>query len=338
MVFVRALFIGDIHIKFNNLGEVDKVISYIKKNVDTSRIDAAILAGDILDTHGVVHTQLMNKAYELINSLTNNGVHTYVLVGNHDYIDNSQFCSDNHWMAGVKGVNKSFTIVDSPIAIFDGTLVLVPYVPNGRFKEALNLYLDENTWTSARCIFAHQEFRGCKMGAIVSENGDEWDESLPHVISGHIHEKQRPQKNIYYPGSAINHSFGNDSQGISIFSVETRGDIREECIDMGFEKKRIEYITVEEAQNRFERDELVLKKNFKYSLEGTRVEIAEFKKTTTYKSIIKVCKVVFRERKVNDADKKARPVKRFTEILYEKVVGDSTDKLVDDYKIIIPKI
>lgn len=336
---IRALFIGDIHIKFSNIPDVDNVISYIKMNVDTTRVDVAILAGDILDTHGVVHTQLMNKAFELINSLTNNGVQTYVLVGNHDYIDNSQFCSGNHWLGGVKGMSKSFTIVDSPITILDGSLVLVPYVPNGRFKEALNLHLDEKRWSTAKCIFAHQEFKGCKMGAIVSENGDKWDESLPNVISGHIHEKQRPQKNIYYPGSSINHSFGNDSQGISIFTIGG-DDIEEECIDMGFEKKKIEYITIEEVRDRFNQDKLVLKKNFKYSLEGTQVEIVEFKKTTVYQSILNACKVVFRERKLvpDKRRKKNGAIQSFTEILYEKVVGDSADKLFDDYKIIIPKV
>lgn len=325
---VRVLFVGDVHIKFNNTGEVDKVISYIK-HLDSTKIDVAVLAGDILDTHGVVHTQLMNKAYELINSLINNGIRTYVLVGNHDYIDNSQFCSENHWMAGVKGANERFVIVDSPISIFEGTLILVPYIPTGRFKEALNLYLGENIWSASKCIFAHQEFKGCKMGAIVSENGDKWDESLPDVISGHIHEKQRPQKNIYYPGSAINHSFGNDSQGMSIFEISEDG-IEEERIDMGFEKKKIEYITVKEALNRFERDQLVLGKNFKYSLEGTRAEIAEFKKTAVYKLILGSCKVVFRERK-SDKSRKKKSVKNFTEILYEKV---TEAKLLDDYTII----
>lgn len=333
----RVLFIGDIHIKFNNLDEVDKVISYIRKNVDTSRVDIAILAGDILDTHGIVHTQLMNKAYELINSFTTNGVQTYVLIGNHDYIDNSQFCSENHWMAGVKKLGQNFTIVDSPIAIFDKTLVLVPYVPNGRFKEALNLHLDEDIWTNTKCIFAHQEFRGCKIGSIISETGDYWENSLPNVISGHIHEKQRPQKNIYYPGSVINHSFGNDSQGISIFTIESN-DIEEECIPMDFQKKKIEYITIEEIQNRFKQDKLDLNTNFKYSLEGSQVEIAEFKKTTMYKTITKVCKVVFRERKVVDKRCKKGIVKNFTEILYEKVVEDSSDKLIDDYKVILSKM
>ncbi len=34
------------------------------------------------------------------------------------------------------------------------------------------------------------------------------DHSFPLVISGHIHSEQRPQKNIFYPGSVIQHAFG----------------------------------------------------------------------------------------------------------------------------------
>ncbi len=46
------------------------------------------------------------------------------------------------------------------------------------------------------------------MGAIESIEGDKWDHSFPLVISGHIHSEQRPQKNIFYPGSVIQHAFG----------------------------------------------------------------------------------------------------------------------------------
>ncbi len=31
---------------------------------------------------------------------------------------------------------------------------------------------------------------------------------FPLVISGHIHSEQRPQKNIFYPGSVIQHALG----------------------------------------------------------------------------------------------------------------------------------
>ncbi len=57
--------------------------------------------------------------------------------------------------------------------------------------------IDNEWWKNVNCIFAHQEFYGCKMGAIESIEGDKWDHSFPLVIRGHIHSEQRPQKNIF---------------------------------------------------------------------------------------------------------------------------------------------
>ncbi len=54
---------------------------------------------------------------------------------------------------------------------------MVPYVPPGRFVEALNI-IDNEWWKNVNCIFAHQEFYGCKMGAIESIEGDKWDHSF----------------------------------------------------------------------------------------------------------------------------------------------------------------
>ena len=83
-------------------------------------------------------------------------------------------------------------------------------MPPGRFHEALGT----KKWTDATCIWAHQEFYGCKMGAIVSVEGDKWDLHSPLVISGHIHSKQRPQENVYYSGSAMQHAFGESEKNI----------------------------------------------------------------------------------------------------------------------------
>ena len=68
------------------------------------------------------------------------------------------------------------------------------------------MVLEGETWELADCIFAHQEFRGCKMGKEISK-GDEWNAEYPLVISGHIHDYQIVGKNILYPGSSIQHTY-----------------------------------------------------------------------------------------------------------------------------------
>jgi hypothetical protein len=61
-------------------------------------------------------------------------------------------------------------------------------------------------------IFAHQEFYGVKMGAIESKIGDKWDEKNPVVISGHIHQWQRLQSNIFYTGTPRQIGFGDKTK------------------------------------------------------------------------------------------------------------------------------
>ena len=103
---------------------------------------------------------------------------TYILVGNHDYISNTQFLTTNHWMNAMKEW-KNVVIVDKVIQqnINDLSFVFVPYVFPGRFQEALNtIHIDGINKIS--CIFAHQEFKGCKLGAILSDIGDVWDEKM----------------------------------------------------------------------------------------------------------------------------------------------------------------
>ena len=110
---------------------------------------------------------------------------------------------------------ENLVIVDKVIhiEIDDKLFTLLPYVPNGRFIEALDTNTEKD-WTKSNCIFAHQEFVGCKMGHIISEQGDVWDNSYPQIVSGHIHSRQFVQDNIYYPGAALQHAFGESEKNV----------------------------------------------------------------------------------------------------------------------------
>jgi UDP-2,3-diacylglucosamine pyrophosphatase LpxH len=109
---MRFLFIGDIHIKHANLSEISIVVDSIKSQTD---VDYIVFAGDILDTHERVDVQLLNVAYDMIN-VSRNVTKTFVIVGNHDMINNQQFLTDAHWMNGMKEWNN-VTVVDKPTVI-----------------------------------------------------------------------------------------------------------------------------------------------------------------------------------------------------------------------------
>lgn len=338
----QILFIGDVHIKFNNLKEVEilenKIIE-LKEN-----ITFVVIAGDVLDTHEKINTQLLNKAYNFIQTCRRKAP-VYVLVGNHDYINNQQFLTSNHWMNGLKEWDNIY-IVDKPTYYDKGKYLFMPYVPVGRFIEALGVSEEVNgpnfDWKKCICIFAHQEMKNCKMGPIQSIEGDEWDLDWPMLISGHIHERQCVQKNILYPGSVINHSFGNDNQGLSLISFSDRGgknfELSELKIDIGLEKKSIIY----EQLDSIEKVKLnQITKNNKLSLEGEMKDIAAFKKTKTYKTLIdKQIKVVFRV-KSNDVNNhqdtksdSAATLTPFSNILTNLIVKETDNELEKDFQYI----
>lgn len=313
---MKVLFIGDIHIKHNN---IDKVDILQKKVNDLSRpVDYIVLAGDILDTHEKIDSQLMNRAYNLIISLRKRA-RVYVLVGNHDYINNQQFLTENHWMNGMKQW-ENVTIVDKPVV--ENGFVFMPYVPPGRFVEGLG----DCDWRNQFCIFAHQEFKGCSMGAIESIDGDDWDPTWPHVISGHIHSCQRPRSNVYYPGSVINHAFGCDSQGLSLFNFSRDGNYTEERIDLGFVKKQTMFVTTKDTIPNLTSDT-------RLSVTDTRANIDAFKKSTMFKDLQKKkIKVVF---KLGEPQRVVQPIKPFPDIFAQIVDAEKDEDLTRDYKTIL---
>ena len=151
------LCIGDPHFKVSNIDEVNIFIERITKLTEDIKPDAIIMMGDLLDTHEKIHSIPLNKAYEFIDKLRKISI-TYCIVGNHDYYNNSQFLTENHWLNGMKEW-KNVVIVDKVILqeINGYKYILCPYVYPGRFKEAMEtLDVDLN---EVDCFnFPHQTY------------------------------------------------------------------------------------------------------------------------------------------------------------------------------------
>ena len=280
---MKILCVGDVHIKVNNLGLIDQLENKIIETLrDNPKIEMVVLLGDILHDHERLHTLAMNRAFSFIKTLAG-CVSVYVLVGNHDYIQNDQFLTENHWMVMLKNNVKNVTIVDHVEQVyFSGTkyLTFVPYVPNGRFVEALETTsLD---WRGSSFIFAHQEFRGADLGATSSAHGDEWGETLPMIVSGHIHGKQWIGENIFYVGSPFNHNFGETSDSVMLEIDCKSFELRE--IPLVFPKRRTLYTTLEGL------DGVVGAMNdvdhFRIFIQSSLVGFKGFQRTDQYKELI----------------------------------------------------
>lgn len=222
---VHILVIGDPHFTSTNSKETDCLTSEVRRVIDENvNIKHVVILGDTLDRHETVNTNVLYRVEQFFNAIldSRNDIMLYVLIGNHDIPNNKIYMSEIHPFK--RWEDEKLHIINKTrlITIDDMGFLMVPYVPPGRFNEAIHGFD-----TCYRCIFAHQEFKGCKMGHIISENGDPILEDVD-IISGHIHERQRIGK-LYYPGTPYQTNMGETSdKSISLLEfldndiIETR--------------------------------------------------------------------------------------------------------------------
>jgi hypothetical protein len=237
----------------------------------------------------------------------------FCLVGNHDATSNTIFLTDNHWMNALKGWD-GLTIVDHPVIEFIGEsfITLCPYVPDGRFLEALShlvtveetrkvkRYLKDDKdmtysrikihdWKESKCIFSHQLFDGVKMGAIVAKNVEEWKPEYPFCINGHIHENQRPQENLYIPGSAMQEGYGDMTDKIVavITITDDKYPLIEE-VDLNIKRKKIIYTTIDEIDTIKEKLEKNENIDYKIVVKGSDSELKALKNSSKYKDTLDI--------------------------------------------------
>ncbi len=213
------------HLKPRSLHMMQKGRKSLVQLARSASPDYTILMGDQLDSHEIVKVSCLHALTSLVEELTQVSP-VVMLVGNHDMMNNRQYCNEEHAFSSMRHM-PNLTIVDRPTVVnaqqLQGSsqpssgevapsLICCPFLPKGRFQEALDEYLPTrfSDWRERRddCIvFAHQEFRGVAMNQVVSETGDCYDSTWPMVVSGHIHERQTVGGNIYYVGSPWATSF-----------------------------------------------------------------------------------------------------------------------------------
>jgi DNA repair exonuclease SbcCD nuclease subunit len=306
---MKIIAIGDPHFQVTNIPEVNTFIDRMEDLAKKENPDLIIILGDVLHTHERLHTTPLNKAYEFVEKMRNIAK-TFVLVGNHDAINNQIFLTPDHWMNGMKQW-ENVTIVDTVVHrhIDKYHFVFCPYVPPGKFQEALDS--NEENWKQADCIFAHQEFYGCKMGAIISVEGDKWSSELPPVVSGHIHSKQTLQEGVYYCGSSMQHAFGeSDKNIIPIFTWKKAGKPYSlEEIDLELPRKKIIYTDVESMKDYVPPE---TEDKIKLTISGVYDDFKAFKKTKKYKELTKQgTKIVFKPKKIQVEEKEEGKEEKF---------------------------
>ena len=352
---VKYLVIGDPHFKTSNIPDIDVFITQTLELVKLECPDLIIVLGDVLHEHERLHTIPLNKAYDFIKSLAVS-TKTFILVGNHDMINNQQFLNSNHWMNAMKSWSNVI-IVDTPQHHYINDtqfITLCPYVSNGRFREALDTTIGNShsfDWKQSIVIFAHQEFKGCKMGAIESQTGDEWSLDLPPVISGHIHHNQiLMDGHIYYPGAAMQHAYGDPKNVLVMIEFENSSDsdqiYNKREIDLNMKKKRIVYKALEDI-DQVDLSKLMNGDDIKLTLRGNYDDFKIFRKTQKYKELSDAGIKIVHKNIVPIATDTSDPLscnsdnptgifssqntQTFQELIYNSIIEKKNDMLLIDF-------
>jgi hypothetical protein len=285
---VKAFVVGDPHFKRNNIIDGRSFVNKCVPAADKFKPDFIVILGDTLHYHDTAYNAPFELAYEFIEGLQRIA-HVFIIIGNHDLLNHEQFLTSKHFFLPYKRWDN-VTVVDSPICreIGSFTFTFCPYVPNGRFLEALDTLIGKgDTWDLSDCVFAHQEFRGCSMeNDIVSRVGDKWHEDYPPVITGHIHKAQTI-KNVYYPGSAYQHTFAEDPDkkvwGVTFMSNSDAPGFKIKKIDLKIKGKRRILLNVEDI-DQFD-ESLINKHQIQLRLRGTTEEFKVFDKSKRAKDL-----------------------------------------------------
>jgi DNA repair exonuclease SbcCD nuclease subunit len=177
----------------------------------------------------------------------------YLLIGNHDRPNNSNFLTNEHpFNAMKKWHNVHIVDVFHKLEFGGKKFLFLPYTSPGRLQEAIDIAMKtENGIEDIRSyttIFMHQEVLGSKLGAIVSEHGDKYPLDYPLGISGHIHDYDHLQDNFIYTGTSFQQTYAEShDKKISIFTFTSENTWSQERIDLGLMKKVTVYITPEEV-------------------------------------------------------------------------------------------
>lgn len=331
---VQFVVIGDPHFQKSNVPEMKEFHVKSIKWIRTVKPAAIICLGDVLHRHGDSNYLPLQMATDYFDELRTIAP-TYIIMGNHDRPHNKDFLSRDHFFGAFK-YWTNLTIVDRGLYITIDSIevVMVPYVPPGKFEEAYNLIAQGR---EVSLVFAHQEFKGAVLNTcghkhltqICSDQGDIWPEDRPPVISGHIHKRQH-LNNVIYVGTPLQHDFGDldTDKGVALLTVGAQIEI--EYFNLDLPRKISLTIKLADLPNIKINSGDQVRIVIEYTDSG---ELKQIEDSADYKRLKKVAKIATKRLKSN----LPRPVNSKRNFL-DLVLADLNDKADVEYlKALIAK-
>lgn len=211
---MRALFVGDVHAKVEDLEDCVRLREYVLEQVEAHKPDWVVFLGDQYDAHAIKHVDVERFWLDFFQTLKLLGVRVFALVGNHDRPGNAMAQSHSMQVHG-----HHVVVVDRPVV--SGPFLFLPYYHDPRkLVEAAVAHAD-----TSQVLVCHAPFEGGKMDNGFPIKADAFygkdvvnPDELPQrfIISGHIHKGAAFGK-VWYPGSPRWQTMGDANTDRAIY-------------------------------------------------------------------------------------------------------------------------
>jgi DNA repair exonuclease SbcCD nuclease subunit len=198
--------ISDVHFNMNTLHTASKALITACQHAERLKVPL-VIAGDLNDTKAIIRAEVANQ---LISILKYSSCQKFILVGNHDLVNEKSTEHSLNFLAPYA------TIVDEPRVYMD--LSEVFFIPYQSDTEKLSRILKAPRTEGIYVM--HQGFRGAFMGdyAVDKSSIDVSEVAHVKVFSGHYHRHQTIGT-VTYVGNPFTVSFGEANDGPKGFLV-----------------------------------------------------------------------------------------------------------------------
>lgn len=202
---LTLLLIGDIHAQSNNVNGVckmaDEIISYIESD---GPFDVIVSLGDEFENHNPP-ADVRGLCVDFFRVLQSKCQKFISLVGNHTRKNNYVSTGPDHTLADLDPENGSFVETPRIFQVNGISFCALPYINPPDFNAVLEPVFSQ----LPKCAFvlAHQEIHGSTLRpGHLSECDAAWPDTMPPMISGHIHQRHW-FRNVFYTGTPMQHTF-----------------------------------------------------------------------------------------------------------------------------------
>lgn len=321
----RVLAVGDIHVRLSTLDVTQMLTERLVETIEKTKPDLIVLLGDLLNDFSRMHLQSVAALTRMLSRIAGAGkrvnARVLILVGNHDIIANSQFLPTDHALVAFKDMD-GVEVIDMPgVTTIRGINIgCVPYVPPGRFREACDLFGEA---PKPDIIFCHQEFRGAKLGPIISTIGDVWPVDFPPCYSGHIHERDRLQENVTYIGTPFQQAFSEQGQKtVSLLELKKSG-WDEQRIDLGLPRRIVVNVPVDQINEPLKFEERTDWLAVRINVDGPSELLSKFKNSKRFTDLKKKAQIICRPTDMARTAESTAARPRFLDLVRTAVENES---------------